>query len=626
MKKNILLLAALLCLPLASCRQAAPAAAPAPECNLIGNVQARPGQILDGDWNHIVDIYETGYYDYRRNPVDWSYTFFQDKSFFADPTVLTEYDFGAAPTLKVPGDWNSQRPQLYYYEGTVWYRRTFEQHPQPGKRYFVYFGAANYETIVGLNKQYLGKHVGGYTPFNYEITDVLKDGENSLIVKVDNTRRLENVPTVNFDWWNYGGITRSVRIVETPATFIRDYSVQLKKGSSTCIAGWVRLDGEQASQDVEVSIPELGVAAAVHTDDSGFGTFEFDAEPVLWCPGNPKLYDVRVSCATDSVSDRIGFRTIETRGTQILLNGKPVYLRGVSIHEEAPVAGAGRAFSEEHARTLLQWAKDMNCNMVRLAHYPHSETMVRVAEEMGIMVWSEIPVYWTIDWKNPDTYANAENQLVENITRDHNRANIVIWSVANETPVGAEGRVEFLSKLFAKARSMDDTRLVYCAMETRYVDEAKTIMTVNDPDMVKIADLISFNQYVGWYNGGTSRCEEISWTFDIDKPVFISEFGGGALAGRHGPVTDRFTEEYQELLYRNNVAMLSRIPALAGTSPWILKDFRSPKRMLYGVQDDYNRKGLVSDKGEKKLAYYVMRDWYGEIAARYAGLSADSAK
>ena len=268
----------------------------------------------------------------------------------------------------------------------------------------------------------------------------------------------------------------------------------------------------------------------------------------------------------------------------------------------------------------------MNCNMVRLAHYPHSETMVRVAEEMGIMVWSEIPVYWTIDWKNPDTYANAENQLVENITRDHNRANIVIWSVANETPVGAEGRVEFLSKLFAKARSMDDTRLVSCAMETRYVDEAKTIMTVNDPDMVKIADLISFNQYVGWYNGGTSRCEEISWTFDIDKPVFISEFGGGALAGRHGPVTDRFTEEYQELLYRNNVAMLSRIPALAGTSPWILKDFRSPKRMLYGVQDDYNRKGLVSDKGEKKLAYYVMRDWYGEIEARYAGLSADSAK
>ena len=607
-----------LCLALAAACKPAAEAPCAPECNLITNIPGRSTVSLDGDWNYIVDIYETGYYDYRRNPVDWKKTYFQDQSFFADERKLVEYDFAAAPTIRVPGDWNSQKEKLYYYEGTVWYHRAFDFVRKSGKRYFIYFGAANYEAIAGLNKQYLGTHIGGFTPFNFEVTDVLADGANSLVVKVDNKRRLENVPTVNFDWWNYGGLTRSVALVETPATFIRDYGVQLAKGSANVIKGYVQLDGPDAAKvDVTVSIPELSLTLATRTDENGRACFERQAEPELWCPSNPKLYDVRISSASDSVEDRIGFRTIETRGSEILLNGKPVYLRGVSVHEEAPVAGAGRAYSEEHARTLLQWAKDMNCNMVRLAHYPHNEAMIRAAEEMGVMVWSEIPVYWTIDWKNPGTYANAENQLVENITRDRNRANIVIWSVANETPVGADGRVEFLSRLISKARSLDDTRLVSAAMEAKYVDEAKTVMTVNDPDLVGQADLVSFNQYVGWYNGGLERAGQISWTFDVDKPVFISEFGGGALAGRHGPVEHRFTEEYQEELYRGNIGMLSKIPGLAGTTPWILKDFRSPKRMLYGIQDDYNRKGLVSDRGEKKKAYFLMKDWYGSIAEKY---------
>ena len=613
MKKEILVFAAALCVAF-FCKSEKPVLGQAPESNLINNVQARPCQVLDGEWNYIVDLYETGYYNYnRRRPRKWKGTYFQDKSFYENQTVLTEYDFSAAPTLKVPGDWNTQRPQLYYYEGTVWYRRKFNHHTEPGRRYFLYFGAANYETVAGLNKKLIGAHTGGYTPFNYEVTDCLNDGENTLIVKVDNSRRLENVPTVNFDWWNYGGITRSVCVVETPSTFIRDYKIQLKKGSSTKISGWVRLDGAQTSQEVKITIPEFGFVCKLRTDASGMGHFEAKAKPELWCPENPKLYEVHLSCQTDSISDRIGFRTIQTRGTEILLNGKPVFLRGVSIHEEAPGAGAGRAFSREHASTLLQWAKDMGCNMVRLAHYPHSEAMVRTAEEMGIMVWSEIPVYWTIDWKNADTYKNAENQLVENISRDHNRANVIIWSVANETPVQAEGRVTFLSGLISKARQMDDTRLVTCAMEVLYKDRENNIMTVNDPEMAKLTDLISFNQYVGWYRGDNSLCDRINWVFDEQKPVFISEFGGGALAGRHGPSTDRFTEENQEELYRANIRMLSRMPGLAGASPWILKDFRSPKRMLAGIQDDYNRKGLVSDAGEKKLAYYVMRDWYGRI-------------
>ena len=577
--------------------------APAPQ---IVNVYGRETFSLDGLWKTIVDPYENGYYNYRMDPHSDASSYFADRDFDADRTILYEYNFNTDRTLMVPGDWNTQRDELYYYEGTVWYRNVFDYQPKPGRRAFIYFGAANYEAIVGLNGKKIARHVGGYTPFNVEVTGMLKETGNSLIVKVDNKRHADSVPTLNSDWWNYGGLTRSVMIVETPMTFIRDYSVQLDPDDVRKIEGWVQLDGEQTEQEVVIAIPELKVKNTVRTDAEGFARFEIKALPELWRPENPKLYDVNIESETDSVADRIGFRTIRTRGTEILLNGEPVFCKGVSIHEEMPYSGSGRAYSEDHARILLGWAKEMGCNFVRLAHYPHNEHMVRVAEEMGLMVWSEIPVYWTIQFENPQTYANAEAQLVDMITRDRNRANVVIWSVANETPHGA-ARLDFLKRLIDKTREMDPTRLVSAAMEKDNID-AVTV-TVKD-ELVDYVDLISFNQYVGWYDGSSEKCDRMNWVFDIKKPVFISEFGGGAVYGRHGDVTERFTEEYQEDLYHRSVNMLDRIEGLAGTTPWILKDFRSPRRQIVGIQDDFNRKGLISDQGGRKKAFYVMKRWY----------------
>lgn len=577
--------------------------APAPQ---IVNVQGRHTISLDGLWKTIVDPYENGYYNYRMQPHSDASSYFADRDFDADRTVLYEYNFNTDRTLMVPGDWNTQRENLYYYEGTVWYRNIFDYKPAPDKRVFVYFGAANYDAVVGLNGKKIARHVGGYTPFNVEVTGMLKEEGNSLIVKVDNKRHTDGVPTLNSDWWNYGGLTRSVLLVETPMTFIRDYSVQLKQDNPKMVEGWVRLDGEQSEQNVVVEIPELKSKVIVRTDKDGYASFEMKVKPQYWCPENPKLYDVILSSETDSVKDRIGFRTIETRGTEILLNGEPVFCKGVSIHEEMPYSASGRAYSEEHARTLLGWAKEMGCNFVRLAHYPHNEHMVRVAEEMGLMVWSEIPVYWTIQFDNPQTYANAESQLVDMITRDKNRANVIIWSVANETPHGV-ARLEFLKRLISKTREMDPTRLVSAAMEKDNIDA--TTVTVKD-ELIEYVDLISFNQYVGWYDGTSEKCDRMNWVFDVKKPVFISEFGGGAVYGRHGDVSERFTEEYQEDLYQRSVNMMDRIEGLAGTTPWILKDFRSPRRQIVGIQDDFNRKGLISDQGGKKKAFYVMKKWY----------------
>ena len=571
----------------------------------IININDRSAISLDGQWRTIVDPFENGYYDYRLMPLNYGY--FLDKE-YKNRTVLQEYDFSEDKTLFVPGDWNTQRPELYYYEGTVWYRKRFDW-TKEDNRQFLYFGAINYEAKIYLNGVLIGEHVGGFTPFNLEVTGKLREKENSLVVKVDNTRKPEAVPTVNADWWNFGGITRQVSLVSLPKTFIRDYMIQLEKGNTKLIKGWIQLDEAKGGENVKIRIPELKIEKNVSVDNSGFAAIEIPLKKVtLWEPENPKLYDVEISTILDRTSDQIGFRTIETKGTDILLNGKKIYCRGISIHEET-ADHSGRAYSEEHAITILGWAKELGCNFVRLAHYPHNEYMVRTAEKLGLMVWSEIPVYWTIHWENADTYANAESQLKDMIIRDKNRANVIIWSIANETPV-SEPRTNFLSKLAAKSREMDNTRLVAAAMEKEEIKPNE--LTVDDP-LGELLDLISFNQYVGWYDGTWEKCDRVNWSFDIKKPVFVSEFGGGALYGHHGKDTDFFTEEYQEKLYERSVEMLKRIDGLAGTTPWILKDFRSPRRHLPGIQDDFNRKGLVSDKGQKKKAFYVMQKWYNEI-------------
>src|SRR6266498_457192 len=292
---------------------------PAP---LITNVEGRHTIDLNGRWQTIIDPYGTGYYDYRYLPsTDGYFKNAKPKS----PSDLVEYDFDTSAQLNVPGDWNSQDQKLLFYEGTVWYKKSFDYRKKEQTRIFVYFGAANYLADVYLNGQKLGRHEGGFTPFNFEITKLVREKDNFLVVKVDNKRRRDAVPTLNTDWWNYGGLTRSVRLVEVPDTFIQDYFLQLKKGSTGEVAGWVKLNGATGSQAVTIEIPEANLKQTITTDKSGYAPISFKARPQLWSPDNPKLYQVMLSSGGDALRERIGFRTLETRGTDILLNGKPVF-------------------------------------------------------------------------------------------------------------------------------------------------------------------------------------------------------------------------------------------------------------------------------------------------------------
>ena len=566
---------------------------------LIANVQGRTTVSLDGAWRAIVDPFENGK----------SSGFFRNEK-PRSKSDRVEYSFDASPALNVPGDWNTQREQLMFYEGPVWYRREFAYHTRANTRVFVYFGAANYQTTVYLNGEKLGEHEGGFTAFNFEATSVLRDGDNFLIVEVNNMRRADAVPALKFDWWNYGGITRDVMLIEVPSTFIQDYSVQLERGSQSEISGWVRMNAAQLPQKVSLEIPEAGVRETFNVDSANRARFRFAAKLELWSPAHPKLYDVIISSGDDTVHDQIGFRTIEVKGAKILLNGQPIFLRGISMHEEAPFR-EGRAFSLEDAQTLLGWVKDLGCNFVRFAHYPHNENEIRLADRMGLMVWSEIPDYWDIDWSNPRTLESAEAQLRDMIARDHNRAAVILWSLSNETPVKPE-RLTFLKQLALDAREFDSTRLITSAMN--HTDKAgPESRTLSDP-LGEVLDVLGLNEYMGWYEARLEDIDKMQWKLAWDKPLIVSEFGGGAPYGRHGDADEIWTEEFQDNLYQHQLSMVERMPNLAGITPWVLMDFRSPARMLPGVQDYHNRKGLISNRGQRKMAFYRLQTFYKKIA------------
>lgn len=581
----------------------------------VQNIQGRTNLSLNGRWNYIIDPYEMGYYDYRHEPFDQSASgkggFYDDRK-PKNKGEWVEYDFDASPNLKIPGDWNSQVEKLELYEGTIWLRQKFNIEPKTDKKYFLYFGAVNYEAHVYLNGKKVGTHKGGFTPFQFDVTEKLLKGENFVVVKADNKRFQDEIPTVNTDWWNYGGITRDVLLAEVPTTFIADYKVQLAKGNLNKIEGFVQLSGDKKAQTITVSIPEAGIKQTVTTDSEGRGVLNFPIKKITyWTPENPKLYTVEIASETDKITDKIGFRTIETKGQNILLNGKSIFLRGISMHDENPLI-PGRLRGQGDIRMMLNWAKELNCNYVRLAHYPHNEEMARMADEIGLLVWAEVPVYWTISWLNPDTYKNAESQLSDLMIRDKNRASVIVWSIGNETPL-SEPRNIFMGKLATKARSLDDTRLVSAALE---IHRKGTNVVIEDPLGEKL-DLVSFNEYAGWYWSSTK--EMLNYKFDIkyNKPVIITEFGADALGGYHADDETRWSEEYQDLLYKNQFKMLTAISGLRGMTPWILVDFRSPRRQHPYFQDFWNRKGLISETGKKKMAFYTLKAFYDQMQLKY---------
>jgi beta-glucuronidase len=590
---------------------ALPLHAQQPFKTLLVGADRRTVTSLNGDWHYLVDQPPArALYTADGKVRDNSYALNTHPNISSGPHN-DEYDFATAPTLKVPGDWNTQDPTLFRYEGVVWYQRDFDFQPKPNHRTFLHIGAANYKSFVWVNQKRICDHEGGFTPFDCEVTSALKPGRNFVVIAVDSTREVDGIPSVGIDWFNYGGLTRDVSLITLPESFIDDYDVHLKHeptfsaANANVLTGHVHVEGAAPGTPVKLRIPEAGVDTTAKTDSTGRAPFEVKAAGLkLWSPQNPKLYRVQLTAGEDELTEEIGFRDIRVDGTRILLNGTPVFLQGANMHAEAPYR-TGRACTDEDVKNIFGFLKDLNANFVRLAHYPHDERMERMADREGIMVWSEIPLWQHISFEKPEVYAKAVYMLNEMVRRDRNKASVILWSVSNETP-NNPARTQFLTNLANEARKLDSTRPITSALigPRRKGDEI-----IQDDPLANALDVVGQNEYIGWYEGTPEEADRITWKLP-QKPILISEFGAEAKQGVHGGKNERWAEEQQVNVYEHQFVMINKIPQVRGLVPWVLMDFRSPTRNIPKLQDGYNRKGLISEDGKKKLAFTLFQKTY----------------
>ena len=546
---------------------------------------------------------------------------------------------GSEIRVDLPHTWNAQDAlsgKIDYKRGIGNYEKKLFIRPEwQGKRLFLRFEGVNSIADVFINRRHIGEHRGGYGAFVFEITGEVNYGkENSILVRVNNGEQLDVMPLVG-DFNFYGGIYRDVHLLITDEACISPLNyaspgVRLIQDSVSHQYAKVRAvvdlaNGNNAGQEVELGVRLLDGQKVVAQQKQTLTlagnaalqqelTFEIN-NPHLWNGRqDPFLYQAEVSLSrggqlVDCVTQPLGLRYYRIDPDKgFFLNGKHLPLHGVCRHQDR--SEVGNALRPQHHEEDVALMLEMGVNAVRLAHYPQNEYTVRLAEKMGFILWQEIPVWQGIDFTNNNTRKKAQRMLSEMIKRDQNRCAVGYWGIANETQP-SKARNEFLTSLLETGKQLDTTRLYVAAFDLVRFNREKKRFVMEDSFTSQL-DVVAVNKYMGWYHPWPIEPENAVWEVIPDKPLIISEFGGEALYGQSGDenVASSWSEEYQARLYRDNIRMFDNIPNLRGVSPWILFDFRSPFRFHPTNQDGWNRKGLVSDQGIRKKAWYLMREYY----------------
>lgn len=554
----------------------------------------RKKESLNGHWHYAVDQYDTCI------RAKWYEEHYYDEG---GNSLPVDFSFDEWEMMTLPCCFNTFSDLYKLYDGSMIFTRKFLYARQKDdERMILKIGAANYLCRVFLNKKYVGMHRGGSTPCYFDLTDLLEH-ENRILIQVDSTRRNNQVPALDTDWFNYGGIYRDIELIRVSKVHVKEFKIALEPDSNfKKIRALVRMS-EKITGMAILTIRELGIEKEIPVL-GGRGELLVEAEPEVWSPENPKLYDVELSCEGDEVRDRVGFREIRVKGMDIVLNGKPVFLHGISCHEDSVPNGKG--LTDEERIENIRIAKELGCNFMRVAHYPHHERMAQLADELGILLWEEVPVYWNIHFDSEDTYQDAENQLKELIHRDYNRASVIIWSVGNENE-DTDPRLQFMGNLAKCVHELDHTRAVSAACLVNFKKNA-----IEDR-LEQHLDIIGLNEYCGWYTADLKTLPALFANSKPEKPVIVTEFGADAYAGLHGTITDKGTEECQAFVYEKQIETIRNIPYIKGMTPWILYDFRCPRRTSVN-QKYYNTKGLLSaDKKYRKQAFYVLQQFYKEL-------------
>ncbi len=529
-------------------------------------------------------------------------------------------------TIRVPASWNEVFPDLFNYLGPAWYQKYFPWR-QRNKKTFLRFDSINYFSQVWLNGVPLGSHEGGHLPFVFEVTPHLKKTNNRLVVRVEGLLKPERVPPGNvvfdpkdafansfnppasFDFFPYCGIQRPVMLFTTPEESIQEVSLTTDiQGKSGKVQ--VRV-GTNAAKDAALHVSLRGFGWTTSAGSPlGSGSSEIlltVPEAKLWAPGSPNLYGLKLELkrngqTVDQIKMPVGIRTISTKGTRLLLNGKPVFLKGFGRHEDYP--GTGRylpaaALKKDYAN--LKW---IHANSFRTSHYPYSDQDLEMADRLGFLVIDETPAVGLFFKKEglKKRLQLCRQYTREMVERDKNHPSVVMWSLANEPHSKRPGAVAFFKNLTQLARSLDPTRPVTLVSYLGAAEES-----------FKFLDAVCVNRYFGWYSEPGDLDKAIPrLSKDLDaihrkfkKPLLVTEFGADAIPGSHAHPPAMFSEEYQLDMIKRYLTVIGQKAYISGAHVWNLNDFRTAQATHR--PNGMNYKGVFTRGRKPKLAAQTLR-------------------
>ncbi len=531
--------------------------------------------------------------------------------------------------IDLPHTWNAvdgHDGNGSYDRGRFWYAKSFRKPVQPleGGRVYVEIPAAGQQAEVFVNGTSVIYHEGGYSTFRADITELCREDEDNLLVIACSNENKSSVYPQSADFTFYGGLYRGVNLISVPKThFELEYyggpGIQITP--KTCedggalfeIESWVA--GGDENFTVMYSVLDARgkeVAAGVRpADDTKLTLYVPDAH--LWAIDAPYLYTVTATLqrrneAYDEVSARVGVRSFSCDPEKgFIINGKEIPLRGVSRHQDQLYKG--NALTREDHYEDARLIKELGANTIRLAHYQHSQDFYDACDEMGFVVWAEIPFISVMN-PDPDAHQNCISQMKELIIQNYNHPSICFWGISNEILIGgiSDQLVENHKELNALCKELDPTRLTTIAHVT---------MTPVDSPVHYITDVESYNHYFGWYGG---RMEDNGPWMDHFHEVHpeiclgLSEYGCEGIITYHGPnpACKDYSEEYQALYHEHMAKMLDERPWIWSSHVWNMFDFGCAARDEGGVAGRNNKGLMTMDRKTKKDSYYIYQAYWSK--------------
>lgn len=553
--------------------------------------------------------------------------------------------------IAVPGSWNDQKEGLHHYLGHVWYERdTFIPATWKSERVFLRVGSANYLAKVWVNGQEVGVHEGGHLPFAFDISSYVRFGQqNRITIEVENELRadrvplgnvrasMRNYPATNYDFFPFGGLHRDVILYTVP-----------RKSSLLDVTITTQLDGTITLKVEKTGTAKGGCVSLIgHDGKTASRSFSFSGNTAtvkvqipdvqLWSPEHPYLYETTVELkdggkTVDAYRCQTGVRTIAVEGSQLLLNGKPIHLRGFGKHEGFPIFG--RAFAQPVAVKDFELMRWTGANSFRTSHYPYDESVYDMADRLGFLIIDEIPsvgLFFYDEQKNIDRRRVVCDQYLEEmITRDKNHPSVIIWSVANEPSYQGMGganydgkeqkgddrenqqAIQFLGGLVQQAKAMDPTRL------------ASFVGVSGGPaSWLGVCDIICINRYYGWYtNPGDMKGAikildgelERIWGL-YHKPIIMTEFGADAIAGEHSEYAVMFSEEFQCNFITDYLNLANTKDYVAGMHIWNFADFTTGQAMFRVAAKNF--KGVFTQDRKPKMAAHMLHERWNKDKIKY---------